>query len=139
MCIRDRSYPYVGNAMPRRIQRRDAEFIKELGANTVRTSHYPRGRHFLDRGDELGLLVFEEIPGWQHTVSYTHLDVYKRQPTITSPSLGNRNDGVRSLSFINRSVLPFHTSGVFARRCGSVQARTIPPVSYTHLSTAAAS
>lgn len=47
-------------------------------------------------------------------------------PTITSPSLGNRNDGVRSLSFINRSVLPFHTSGVFARRCGSVQARTIP-------------
>ena len=63
---RHQSYPYVGNAMPRRIQRRDAEFIKELGANTVRTSHYPQSRHFLDRCDELGLLVFEEIPGWQH-------------------------------------------------------------------------
>lgn len=63
---RHQSYPYVGNAMPRRIQRRDAELIKELGANTVRTSHYPQSRHFLDRCDELGLLVFEEIPGWQH-------------------------------------------------------------------------
>ena len=38
----------------------------ELGCNIVRTSHYPQSRHFLDRCDEIGLLVFEEIPGWQH-------------------------------------------------------------------------
>lgn len=64
---RHQSYPYVGYAMPRRVQRRDADILKyELGLNTVRTSHYPQSRHFLDRCDEIGLLVFEEIPGWQH-------------------------------------------------------------------------
>jgi beta-galactosidase len=64
---RHQSYPYVGYAMPARVQRRDAEILKrELGVNLVRTSHYPQSRHFLDACDELGLLVFEEIPGWQH-------------------------------------------------------------------------
>ncbi len=64
---RHQSYPYVGYAMPRRQQRRDALLLKqELGVNAVRTSHYPQSRHFLDACDELGLLVFTEIPGWQH-------------------------------------------------------------------------
>jgi beta-galactosidase len=64
---RHQSYPYVGYAMPARAQRRDADILKdELGINIVRTSHYPQSRHFLDRCDEIGLLVMEEIPGWQH-------------------------------------------------------------------------
>ena len=64
---RHQSYPYVGNAMPKRAQERDAEILRnEIGVNIVRTSHYPQSRHFLSRCDELGLLVFEEIPGWQH-------------------------------------------------------------------------
>jgi beta-galactosidase len=49
------------------LQRQDADILKhELGCNIVRTSHYPQSPHFLDRCDEIGLLVFEEIPGWQH-------------------------------------------------------------------------
>lgn len=64
---RHQSYPYVGYAMPKRAQTLDAEILKkELGVNFVRTSHYPQSRYFLDRCDELGLLVFEELPGWQH-------------------------------------------------------------------------
>jgi beta-galactosidase len=64
---RHQTYPYVGGAMPARGQRRDADTLKwELGLNIVRTSHYPQSRHFLDRCDEIGLLVLEEIPGWQH-------------------------------------------------------------------------
>ena len=64
---RHQSYPYVGYAMPRSMQRLDADILKrELGLNAVRTSHYPQSQHFIDRCDELGLLVFTEIPGWQH-------------------------------------------------------------------------
>jgi len=64
---RHQSFPYVGYAMPKRMQWRDAEILKrELGVNAVRTSHYPQSQHFIDRCDELGLLVFTEIPGWQH-------------------------------------------------------------------------
>lgn len=64
---RHQTYPYVGQAMPERVQKRDAWILKkELKCNIVRTSHYPQSKHFLDVCDELGLLVFEEIPGWQH-------------------------------------------------------------------------
>ena len=64
---RHQSYPYVGYAMPKNMQREDADILKfELGLNEVRTSHYPQSHYFIDRCDEIGLLVFTEIPGWQH-------------------------------------------------------------------------
>ncbi len=64
---RHQSYPYVGYAMPESMQKWDADILKnELKLNAVRTSHYPQSQHFLDRCDELGLLVFTEIPGWQY-------------------------------------------------------------------------
>ncbi|MDC7234075.1 MAG: glycoside hydrolase family 2 TIM barrel-domain containing protein [Spirochaetales bacterium] len=64
---RHQAYPYAGYAMPAREQRQDADRLKyELGLNLVRTSHYPQAVEFLDRCDEIGLLVFEELPGWQH-------------------------------------------------------------------------
>ncbi len=64
---RHQTYPFVGQAMPERVQKRDAWIIrKELKCNIVRTSHYPQSTHFLDACDEYGLLCFEEIPGWQH-------------------------------------------------------------------------
>ena len=63
---RHQSYPYVGYAMPASIQRMDAEVLKkELGLNAVRTSHYPQSQEFINSCDELGLMVFTEIPGWQ--------------------------------------------------------------------------
>lgn len=64
---RHQSYPYVGYAMPEAMQKMDADILKyELGVNAVRTSHYPQSHYFLERCDEIGLLVFTEIPGWQH-------------------------------------------------------------------------
>ncbi|MCY1511474.1 Beta-galactosidase [compost metagenome] len=53
--------------MGRSAQERDAEILKNtLHCNLVRTSHYPQSKWFLDHCDRIGLLVFEEIPGWQH-------------------------------------------------------------------------
>ena len=69
-------YPYAGYAMPRRVMRRDAEILRrEFHCNMVRCSHYPQSEAFLDACDELGLLVWEETPGW----GYLGDDVFKEQ------------------------------------------------------------
>jgi beta-galactosidase len=76
---RHQTFPYVGGAMPERVQRRDAWILRrELHANIVRTSHYPQSPAFLDACDELGLLVLEEIPGWQHIGDKAWQDVTVR-------------------------------------------------------------
>ena len=64
---RHQSWPYIGYAAPSGLQRDEANYLKfGLGLNIVRTSHYPQSQHFIARCDEIGLLVFTEIPGWQH-------------------------------------------------------------------------
>jgi beta-galactosidase len=60
-------FPFTGFSMPDRVHRRDAEIIKQdLNCVMVRCSHYPQTASFLDACDELGLLVWEESPGWQY-------------------------------------------------------------------------
>jgi beta-galactosidase len=69
---RHQLFPYTGMAAPERLQRRDAERLKdELNCNMVRCSHYPQSPHFLDACDELGLMVWEEPPGWQYVGNAT--------------------------------------------------------------------
>ena len=47
---RHQTFPYVGQAMPARVQRRDADILRtNFHCNIVRTSHYPQSRYFLDR------------------------------------------------------------------------------------------
>ena len=64
---RHQGYPYMGYAASKSLQEDDALLLKnKLGVNVVRTSHYPQSEHFLNKCDEIGLLVVNEIPGWQH-------------------------------------------------------------------------
>ena len=64
---RHQSYPYIGYAAPESLQREDARILQEeLHCTAVRTSHYPQSQYFLDECDRRGLLVFTELPGWQH-------------------------------------------------------------------------
>lgn len=64
---RHQLFPYTGMAAAARLQRRDAEILKtELNCNMVRCSHYPQSPHFLDACDELGLMVWQESPGWAY-------------------------------------------------------------------------
>jgi len=73
---RHQTFPFVGQAMPGRVQRRDAQILRsQLKCNIVRTSHYPQSPHFLDACDEIGLLTLEEIPGWQHIGDQSWQDI----------------------------------------------------------------
>ncbi len=62
---RHQFYPFAGGAMPARVQARDARIIRhELKCNMVRCSHYPQSEDFFDACDEVGLMAWEEAPGW---------------------------------------------------------------------------
>lgn len=52
----------VGAAMSNQQQRKDLESIKEMGANFVRLAHYPQDPEVYKACDELGLLVWDELP-----------------------------------------------------------------------------
>ena len=87
---RHQAYPEIGYAATASLQREDARILKEeLGCNAVRTSHYPQSQSFLNACDELGLLVFTEIPGWQHIGG----EQWKEQAAenLTDMILQNRN------------------------------------------------
>ncbi|MEM9528167.1 MAG: glycoside hydrolase family 2 TIM barrel-domain containing protein, partial [Bacteroidota bacterium] len=51
-----------GAAMPNALHRKDLEMIKDLGANFVRLGHYPQDPEVYRTCDELGLIVWDELP-----------------------------------------------------------------------------
>jgi len=57
---RHEDHPQFGCAIPAAAMQQDLMLMKDMGANSVRTSHYPNDELFLDFCDELGILVWEE-------------------------------------------------------------------------------
>ncbi len=52
----------LGNALLPEHHKQDAGLILELGANTIRLAHYQHDQRFYDLCDELGFVVWAEIP-----------------------------------------------------------------------------
>ena len=59
---RHEDFAGYGEAMPDSLQLRDMKMIKEMGANFVRLAHYPQSPLIYKTCDELGLLVWDELP-----------------------------------------------------------------------------
>jgi beta-galactosidase/beta-glucuronidase len=58
-------WPTSGRATSVRQSLSDVQLIKSMNMNSVRMSHYPPDKHFLDACDSLGLYVLDELGGWQ--------------------------------------------------------------------------
>ncbi len=57
-------HPNYGPCTPTLQMMADLEWLRDLGCNFVRGSHYPQDQRFLDLCDDLGMLVWEENLGW---------------------------------------------------------------------------
>lgn len=63
-------YPETGRTTSRKWDIEDVKLVKGMNANAIR-SHYPPDKHFLDICDSLGVLYFDELPGWQNCYDTT--------------------------------------------------------------------
>src|SRR6266568_973037 len=59
---RRQDYGFLGDAVPEAVGVKDIRMVKAMGANFMRTAHYPQDPAVLDACDRLGILVWEEIP-----------------------------------------------------------------------------
>ena len=56
----------IGNALLPEHHAEDIELIKEVGATTIRLAHYQHDQYFYDLCDEVGFVVWAEIPYISH-------------------------------------------------------------------------
>jgi beta-glucuronidase len=61
---RHHDHPDFGMAFPPARMKHDIDLVEELGCNSIRGSHYPNSRDFVDMLDERGMLFWSEIPIW---------------------------------------------------------------------------
>jgi len=107
----------LGAAMPEDLIRKEMQLIKEMGANFIRLGHYQQSRIVLDLCDELGLLVWEEIPWCRGGVGD---EAYKRQvrnslramidehynhASVMIWGLGNENDWPGEFPELNQEAI----------------------------------
>lgn len=59
-------WPTSGRTTSRVVSIEDVNLIKDMNMNAVRMSHYPPDDHFLEVCDSLGLLIIDELTGWQY-------------------------------------------------------------------------
>lgn len=58
-------WPETGRSTSKAISLLDVALMKDMNMNAVRMSHYPPDIHFLNACDSLGLIVIDELTGWQ--------------------------------------------------------------------------
>jgi beta-galactosidase len=98
---RHEDYAGLANAMPDSLHRKDMRMIKEMGANFVRLAHYPQSPEVYRACDELGILVWDELPwcrggmggdAWKANTKRLLREQIERHfnhPSIIIHSLGN--------------------------------------------------
>lgn len=104
ICVHEEDYP-GGNTVDKRWIEGTLRRVRDLGCNFVRTGHYMFHPYFYERCDELGLLVWSEIPAWKTSVDNLSdnqvwrdrakpwlremVEGYRQYPSVQMWSLGN--------------------------------------------------
>ncbi len=112
---RHQDYEGYGNAVPIELQKEDIRLIKEMGVNVLRNAHYPQSRELYDLCDELGILVWTEIPIVNkvtntpaffevcHTMQKEHIKQYYNHSSVVM--FGYMNEIYLRLAFDNKSTV----------------------------------
>lgn len=83
---RHEDHSVFGSAIPPAAMAHDLALMREMGANLVRTAHYPNDPRFLDLCDETGMLVWEESHARQ--ISFSHPRALAQSEASTREMLG---------------------------------------------------
>ena len=59
---RHQDRPDIGNAITKKMQEEDIELLRDLGATSVRLTHYQHDQYFYELCDKYGIIVSTEIP-----------------------------------------------------------------------------
>jgi beta-galactosidase len=83
-------FAWVGNAVPRSRFFEEVRLAKEMGANAIRCSHYPRSPAFYNACDELGMICLPELPSWGccGTAAYP-ADFWDRMNVVAQEMVGD--------------------------------------------------
>jgi hypothetical protein len=76
-------FAWVENAVPHSRFFEEVRLAKEMGANSIRCSHYPRAPAFYNACDELGVICQVELPSWGCCGTATYpTDFWTRMNTV---------------------------------------------------------
>lgn len=107
----------VAQAMTEKMMRTEMGMMKEMGVNFIRLGHYQQSEIILDLCDELGILVWEEIPWCRGGLGG---ETYKEQarrmlanmitqhhnhPSVIIWGLGNENDWPNDFSHFEKNEI----------------------------------
>jgi beta-galactosidase len=104
-------------AMPDDLVRQELAMIRDMGANFIRLAHYQQDRLVLDLCDELGLMVWEEVPWcrsgvgdptFQHNTKAMLTDMIEQHynhPSVILWGLGNEDDWPNEYPSIDQQAI----------------------------------
>lgn len=107
----------VGQAMTEEMMRTEMQLMKDMGVNFIRLGHYQQSDIILQLCDELGILVWEEIPWCRGGLGgETYKDQARRMlanminqhhnhPSVIIWGLGNENDWPNDFSQFDKSAI----------------------------------
>ena len=78
---RHEEHPDFGFSMPVSLIKRDIDIALDMNCNAIRTSHYPNSQLTADYCDEVGILLWFEVPLWNRTKEAM------KNPTLISRAL----------------------------------------------------